>query len=280
MKFLTSLDNYNILYEVAKCGNITKASENLYISQPAVSQAIKKLEENLDVTLVIRSKKGVELTPIAKKILEKVEVALQNLSAIEQIVDEEKGLLKGELIIGAGSNIARKVLCKPIAEFVLDYPLVNFKIIENVQTKMIEMLRVGELNFVLTQYNEEINFPFMPIFNTPYCFVKSVDCEIDKFIMISDGSYANTLFSKFINEKNLVDTAIMQVSGYKTALELVNLGVGTTLLPRYMIQEDLDNNKLIEVFTDYKLPDIQFGVYYNPDLLMPVGKAFFEYLKD
>ena len=45
MKFLTSLDNYNILYEVAKCGNITKASENLYISQPAVSQAIKKLEE-------------------------------------------------------------------------------------------------------------------------------------------------------------------------------------------------------------------------------------------
>ena len=108
MDFLTSLDNYKIFYEVAKCKNITKASKNLFISQPAISQSIKKMEENLSVSLFVRSKRGMELTPIGKKVFDKVEIALHNLSSIEHLIDEEKGMLKGDLFIGAGSNIARK----------------------------------------------------------------------------------------------------------------------------------------------------------------------------
>ncbi len=280
MDFLTSLDNYNIFYEVAKCGNITKASENLFISQPAVSQTIKKMEENLGVTLIIRGKKGIELTPIGKKIFEKVEIALHNLSAIDQLIDEERGLLRGELLIGAGSNIARKVLCKPVAEFTLDYPMINVKIMQNVQTVMIELLRKGELNFVLTQYNEQFEFPFEPLLDTQYCFVKSVNCEVEKFITITEGSYMHMRFNEFIEKRNLKNIPTLQVSGYNTALDLAKLGMGVTLVPKYMVEDDLKNNILVETYTDYDLPTIKFGVYYNPNLIMPAGKVFLEYLKD
>lgn len=278
MDFLTSLDNYKIFYEVAKCGNITKASENLFISQPAVSQTIKKLEENLGVSLVIRSKKGVELTPIGKDIFAKVEIALHNLSSVEHLINEEKGLIRGEIAIGAGSNIARRVLCEPIAKFMIDYPLINVKILENVQTKMIEMLKVGELNFVLTQFNEDINFPFIPVFETQYCFIKSKNIKADKFITITEGSFAYILFDKFLKDNNINNKSIMQVSGYKIALELVKLGIGTTLVPHYIAQEYLDNEELIEVYTDYNLPKIQFGIYYNPEIILPAAKMFLKYL--
>lgn len=279
MEFLTSLDNYIIFYEVAKCKNITKSSENLFISQPAVSQTLKKMEENLGVSLFARSRKGMELTPVGKKIFEKVELALRNLSAIEQLIDEEKGLLRGELVIGAGSNVARKVLCKPIAAFVLDYPLVDIRIVEGVQVKMIEALKSGEINFVLTQFNEKINLPFEAVFETQYCFVKSANCEADRFVMLTDGSYTHQLFKEFIEKINL-SWQTMEVAGYKTALEIVRLGIGTTLVPRYIVQEELEAGELVEVFGDYDLPKVLFGIYYNDALSTPASKVFLEYLKD
>lgn len=279
MEFLTSLDNYNIFYEVAKCKNITKASENLFISQPAVSQTLRKMEENLGVSLFARSRKGMELTPIGKKIFEKVEMSLRNLSSIEQLIDEEKGLLRGQLVVGAGSNVARKVLCKPIAAFVLDYPHVDIKIVESVQTKMIEALKSGEINFVLTQLNENINLPFEPVFETKYCFVQSSNCEADKFVTLTEGSYTHQIFREFI-DKNGFESSIMEVAGYKTALELVRLGIGTTLVPRYIVQEEIERGELVEVFGDYELPKVLFGIYYNDALSTPASKIFLEYIKD
>ena len=73
---MDSLDNYRIFYEVAKCKNITKASKNLFISQPAVSQTIKKLEDELGATLFIRNKKGVELTRFGQEVFQRAETAM------------------------------------------------------------------------------------------------------------------------------------------------------------------------------------------------------------
>ena len=280
MDFLTSLDNYNIFYEVAKCGNITKASERLYISQPAVSQAIKKLEDNLGVILFIRNKKGIELTAVGKKVFDRIEISLKGIALAEKLLDNEKELIGGELIVGAGSSIAREVLCKPIANFMKDYPLINFKIVESVQAIMIEMLKKDELNFVLTQRTDNIDFPFMPIFDTEYCFVKSSKCKLEKFITITEGSYTYNLFDKFIKDNKFENIQKMQVAGYKTALDLVELGVGTTLVPKYIVQEKLKSGELIEVYNKYELPKIQFGVYYNSNVIMPAGKKYIEYLKN
>ncbi|MBE7074625.1 MAG: LysR family transcriptional regulator [Clostridiales bacterium] len=278
MEFLTSLDNYNIFYEVAKCKNITKASEKLFISQPAVSQAIKKLEENLGANLIVRLKKGIELTPLGQKIFEKVELGLNNLLAIEALINEEKGLISGELKIGSGSNIARKILCEHVCEFIKKYPSVNVEMSEGVQSQMLAKLKTGELDFVITQKNEDINLQFIPMFNTKYCFVKSKNCLADKFVLISEGSFTHELFISFIKKNGLEKTPVVQVAGYKTALELVKRRIGTTLLPKYIVQDLLDENVLEVVYENYALPTITFGAYYNKNLQTPAAKKFMEYL--
>lgn len=278
MDFLTNLDNYNIFYEVAKTKNLTKASENLYISQPAVSQSIKKLEENLGTTLFVRSKKGMELTLIGQKIFEKVELSLKNLSAVEELINEEKGLISGELNLGSGSNVARKILCEPVSRFLQDHPNVTINILEDVQAEMISKLSTGQLQIVISQKNEEFNLPFIPLFDTKYCFVRNKNLKCEKFITITKGSFTHKLFEKFIEDKNLQHIPTMQVSGYKTALELVFLGIGTTLVPDYLISDIINNNQIEIVHNDYHLPTITFGIYYNPTLITPATKRFLEYV--
>jgi len=276
----TNLNNYKIFYEVAKCKNITKASNKLYISQPAISQVIKKLEEDLDCTLFVRSKKGMELTSIGEKIFTQVESSLNGLNTISELISKEKGLLIGELNIGSGSNIARATICKPLSIFTKAHPLVNISIKEMVQSDMIDMLIGGKLQIVITQKNKEINFPFLPLLSTNYMFVKSKDCSQEKFILISEGSFTNSIFKNFIEEKKLHHIQTMEVAGYKTALELTKLGVGTTLIPEYLASDEIKKGNLQQVYTSYKLPSIIFGAYYNNSLLTPATKEFLKYLNN
>lgn len=280
MNFQTNLDNYNIFYEVAKCQSITKASEKLFISQPAVSQAIKKMEDNLGATLFAREKKGIKLTSIGRTIFEEVENALRAIQTAEQHIDEAKGVLRGKITIGSGSNIARQLLCKPISSFVEKYPQISIKLVENTQDKMIEQLKLGEIDLVLTQQNENIDLPFAPLYEMEYCFVKNPDSKINKLISISEGSFANKLIEDFAKESDLQkDDISLFVSGYKTALEFAKLGMGTTLVPKYLAEKEIASGTLCEIYTSYQLPKITFGIYHNPSLLMPIGKMFLKELR-
>ena len=74
-----SLNYYKIFYEVAKCGNISKAAKNLYISQPAVSKSISRLEQSLSQTLFVRNKRGVKLTDEGKMLYEHILKAIDNI---------------------------------------------------------------------------------------------------------------------------------------------------------------------------------------------------------
>ena len=140
-----NLNYFKIFYVVAKNGNITKASQELYISQPAISQTIKNLEDTLGCRLFIREKKGVALTHIGRKIYDKVEASLKSLDRLQELIDEENGVIRGSLTIGCGTNIARLLLADSIAKFVKDFPEVKVFHIENVQSVMLFRLSMKQM---------------------------------------------------------------------------------------------------------------------------------------
>ena len=146
------LELYRIFYVVAKHKHMTKASEELHISQPAISQSIKKLEEQLDGTLFLRSNKGMELTEEGKMFYEYVDGALQLINNAEREFTSFKILDKGEVKIGCSTTLTKLVLLETIKKFHIDYPNINITINNDLTSNLINDLKLGKLDFVI--FNE------------------------------------------------------------------------------------------------------------------------------
>lgn len=277
---MDNMNRYVIFYEVAKCKSITRASEILFISQPAISQTIKKLEEELGVTLFIRNKKGVELTSLGKEIFLKVEEAMLTLQSVEQLTDEENNLIRGSVVVGSGSNVARELLVTPIKNFLVDFPHIQVTQTEGVQTEMFDLLKKGEVDLVISQANPQITeFPFYPLIEHKYIFIKKHGSTTTRFIKISKGSFAHQLFEEFEEQYPHQTQPDVIVSGYRMAIELVKLGVGITLVPVFLVQNELEKHEVEIVYSNHTLPTITFGYYINPAALTAATKKFVQYLK-
>lgn len=274
---------FKIFYEVARQKNITKAAEKLFISQPAVTQTIKKLENDLDVTLFLRNKKGVELTRIGEEIFEKVESAMVTFESVEKTLKEYSGLLCGEVTVSCGINVGKKVLIGAIEEFVSAYPKVNIVQTNDVQARALERLRKGEIDLLITQHNNEVeDLTFKKLYNETYVLVKSPRPEFEnndlRFITTGVGAYSNKLFSEFIKSRGLEDAPIVRVSSYNMLFDLCKLGVGVGILPHFLADEEIQKNELEVVFDDYEFSSVDYGVYYNEKNLTRAAKEFLKML--
>ena len=136
------LELYRVFLEVAKQGNISAAAQNLFISQSAVSQSVKQLEEQLQVRLFSRSTRGVSLTSEGKLLLEYVSHALGLLQSGEEKIAASRQLLTGELIIGASDTVTKTYLLSRLEAFHKDYPDIRIRIL-NGTTSMVPACRAG-----------------------------------------------------------------------------------------------------------------------------------------
>ncbi len=104
------LSQYRIFYEVARCGNISRAAKELYISQPAISKAIGKLEESLGTRLFLRNSRGVQLTPEGNVLFQHVAAAFDSLSRGEKELKRIHDFHIGQLKIGVSNTLCKYVL--------------------------------------------------------------------------------------------------------------------------------------------------------------------------
>lgn len=144
-----TLNELKYVIAVAKEKHFRKASETCFVSQPTLSVAIKKLEEELGVTLFERRKQDVLITPVGKKIVEIAEEILERSQDIKQIAKESQGDLTSELRIGAIYTIAPYLLPKVIPVFQQLAPDVPIIIEENYTHVLADKLQAGELDLVI-----------------------------------------------------------------------------------------------------------------------------------
>ena len=141
---------YRVFIEVAKEENITKASEKLNISQPAVTKQIKNLEEQLSMKLLERKSKGVELTIDGKKLYEKIKKPIEELNAIDRQACKEK-----VINIGTHNHIGSCIFGNVLNKYYLKYPNVNLNLICEETYEMMRKLQNKELDIVFSKKVEE-----------------------------------------------------------------------------------------------------------------------------
>ena len=137
------LSQYRIFYEVARCGNISRAAKELYISQPAISKAIGKLEESLGTRLFLRNSRGVQLTPEGNVLFQHVAAAFDSLSRGEKELKRIHDFHIGQLKIGVSNTLCKYVLLPYLKSFVEKYPHVNITIESQSTAHTLEMLEAG-----------------------------------------------------------------------------------------------------------------------------------------
>ena len=284
------LELYRIFYVVAKNNHMTRASEELFISQPAISQAIKKLESQLGGTLFLRSNKGMELTEEGKMLYSYIKDAIELINNAEADFTSFKDLDKGEIKIGISTTLTKLVLMDTIKNFHKDYPNIDIKIINELTSNLIEDLKRGKLDFVI--YNEgDINETGVDtkiisklkegfIYNPTY-YKDEISSfkDLNKYQLILQKSESNSRrkLDSYLLDNKIILKPKMEVVSQDLVLEFTNagLGIGYTLIDlakrNYHDLKELSINK--------KLPSINVLLATNKGInLTFAASKILEYL--
>lgn len=146
---ISNLNNYVIFHTVAKAGNISKAANQLYISQPAISKAISKLEEELGTALFNRSSRGVTLTEEGQVLYEYVERAFDSLNMGEENLKNYKELGIGHIRIGVSTSLCKHILLDYLKDFIRENPNIKFSIDCHSTVNTIKLLKNDDIDIGL-----------------------------------------------------------------------------------------------------------------------------------
>lgn len=250
---MTNLNLYRIFCEVAKCGNITKSSDNLYISQPAVSNAIKELETELGGQLFIRKNKGVVLTAYGKDIYNKILPSIDKLNEIENYFDDIKTLQNGILRIGTNTSNTNQIISAYLVKFASLYPNVTIKMKRDTQENLISELASQDLDIVyidnedIGEFNiiESYDIVYQLIGDKPY-FEKYKDnpidannFPIDEIILPNNKNTSRRLIEHKMSELNIKLKPKYEVDNYKIIYDLVKNGLGMAFVNTEYYKEKL-----------------------------------------
>ena len=177
---MVKLELYRVFREVAEAGNISLAAENLYLSQSAVSQSVKQLEQQLGTRLFLRSPRGVTLTEDGRLLFEYVRSAMGLLETGEDKLQQSRTLQAGTLVIGASDTVTSQFLLPHLDAFHRRYPNIHIRIISGRSYKVLGLLRAGRVDIAFASApGDADDLEHIPCFETHSCFVVAPDYPCD-----------------------------------------------------------------------------------------------------
>lgn len=285
------LELYRVFYAVAKHKHMTKASEELHISQPAISQSIKKLEDQLGGTLFLRSNKGMGLTEEGKMFYEYVKGALELINNAENEFTSFKDLSKGEIKIGCSTTLTKLVLMNALKDFHLDYPNININITNDLTINLINDLKLGKLDFVI--FNEsnikETNLNLEKIKELKQGFIYNPEFyddnvnnfeDLNKFPLILQKEESNSrkLLDYVALQNNVKLIPKMEVVSQELITEFTNIGLGIGFAIIDLAKRNYKNIKELNI--NKKIPNINIYLATNKSVSLTfASKMFIKYLK-
>lgn len=285
------LELYKVFYVVAKNKHMTRASEELHISQPAISQSIKKLEDQLGGTLFLRSNKGMELTEEGKMFYEYVKGALEIIGNAENEFTSFKDLSKGEIKVGCSTTLTKLILMDALENFHKDYPNININIVNGLTSNLINDLKLGKLDFVI--FNEsnvkENNLYLEKIKELKQGFVYNPDYYTDNVKTFSDlnklplilqngESNSRKLLDYIALQKHVKLIPRMEVVSQELISEFANIGLGVGFVIIDLANRNFKNLKELEI--NKTIPNINVYLALNKSVLLTfASKKFLEYFR-
>ena len=286
---------YKVFYYVATSLSFSEASKQLYISQSAVSQAIKTLEKKIGQTLFIRSTKKVALTPAGELLLQHIEPAMNLIRRGEEQIQNVNETELGQLHIGASDTICRYFLVPYIKKFHELYPEVPIKVTNATSKSCVDLLEQGQVDIIVSNNpNERLNasyitktvYLFQDVFvGNPSHFPEIKDTVTLKdvtslpIMMLDKNSTTSQYLHQIFLQHQLDLVPEFQLYSNDLLIDFARIGLGLAFVPDYCIKKSSKDLQIVA--TKEKLPQRQLVAATHPSLpLSASAEAFLQLLPD
>lgn len=290
-----NLDLYKIFYYVAKNENITRAANELSISQPAISRSIKTLENQLGMSLFIRKRDGVILSEAGHLIYEKIKNSMELIESAENDLISLSNLDKGVITIGASKTIIHEYLMPYIKQFHIEFPNIKIRIFTDKTVDLLEKAKLGLIDVIFTNMPFQIpeNFEEVQLMELHDCFVANNSFEYLKnktininelanlpLLVLTKGAINRIRLDDFCVQNNITIKPEMEFGSNTLIKEFTETGFGIGMLTKEHVKEEIANGSLFEIKTNIDINPKHLSLLYNTDYKRNITKKFIEYIKN
>lgn len=267
---------YRIFYVVAKNGNITKASKELNISQPAISKSIKNLEEQLGGQLFFRTKRGVILTDEGKEFYKYISQAIEYIYNAENKFSDLVNLETGCIKIGISTTLTKEFLLPYLEKFHSLYPKIDIQIVTSYTDDLMTKLKNGLIDILILNLNNKNygnDIEIIKCRKIQDCFVvgekfKSLASQELSFnelnnyplLLQAKGSSTREFLDDVAKANNITLKPNIELASYSLVSEFVKIGFGIGYVTRDYVKSAIKNKELFELNLKEKTPNRYIGI--------------------
>ena len=253
-----TLTELKYIVAVARERHFGRAAEACYVSQPTLSVAVKKLEEELDLKLFERSANEVSVTPLGEAVVRQAQSVLEQAAVIYEIAQRGKDPLNGALTLGVIYTIGPYLLPDLVRQMITHTPQMPLMLQENFTVKLLEMLRTGEIDCaILAEPFPDAGLAIAPLYDEPFMAVVPVDHPLaaqeqvtteqlkqETMLLLGSGHCFRDHvlevcpeFAKFSSNAEGIRRSF-EGSSLETIKHMVAAGMGVTLVPRLSVPKE------------------------------------------
>lgn len=276
-----NLSQYKIFYEVAKAGNISKAAKELYISQPAISKSISKLEDSLDVALFTRNSRGVQLTEEGRLLFEHVKSAFEALNRGEQELKRIKDFNIGHLRIGVSNTLCKYILLPYLKGFIENYPHIKITIESQSTSHTVSMLEQQHIDLgLIAEPSNRKPLLFKPVMDIHDIFAatkpyldnlylregQTADIfQTGTILLLDRNNMTRKYIDEYLGENQITLNQLLEVTTMDLLIEFAKIGLGIGCVIKEFVQKELDRGSLVEIPMEPAIKKRTIGFAYNPN---------------
>lgn len=239
--------DWQMLVTLAETKNLTQAALKLYVSQPALTQSLQRLEQQLGVPLFVRHNWGLTLTEHGEKAVLAAQKMLKLKRDLEADLSTPNTLVKGKILLGITNYLGSMLLAKLLPRYQRKFPNMEIEIIEASSDEMEEMIKTMKVDLgILHQPMHPADFNMIPLSEHRFVAALSANHPLAKqknppldpavlkhepFVMLYSGQRIRQMCDSICRQCHFTPQIRMLTRSYETARNLAAAGVGVTFLP-------------------------------------------------
>lgn len=291
----SNLSLYHIFDAVVKAESISKAASDLYISQPAVSKAIQRLEDSLGTVLLIRNSRGIQLTNEGKILSEYIHNAFETISAGENSLKHINELGIGHIKIGVSSTLCKHILLPRLKQFLALHPHTQITIECQSSIHTVKLLENKEIDIGLIVAPVAKNLSIVPAGELQDTFVatpqyissllerehisKKQILENANLILLDQKNMTRRFIETYLDKWKINTENAMEVNSMDLLIDFVKTGLGAGCVIRQFVEPEIASGQLVEIPSPGSIPtrNINFA-YLKTTPLTGSAKLFIDFI--